>query len=201
MKRTLFILALLCTANAYAQLYKWTGADGKINYSDTPPPATARMVEKKLIDTGGGSTDSFPFDLAEATKNNPVIFYTTDKCLPCDDARAFLKTRGIPFMEKTVSSNEDMKKLRQASNANSLPTLMIGRNSHVGFEAGSWGSALTGAGYPEVNKLPPTYRYAQAEAAAPAPKPVEKPAAEALAIERKNTPATPPKNAPEGFQF
>lgn len=201
MKRTLLVLSLLCAASAHAQLYKWTGPDGKINYTDTPPPATGKLIDKKSFDGGGSSTESLPFELAEAAKNNPVTLYTSSQCVPCDEGRAFLKSRGIPFSEKTVTSNDDMKKLHQVSNSNSLPALTIGRNNQTGFESGAWGSALTAAGYPESNKLSPTYRFAQPEAASPAAKQIEKRSADIPPNEPKNTPPPPAKNAPPGFQF
>lgn len=201
MKNLLLILSMLCAASAHAQLYKWTGPDGKVNYTDTPPPATAKQVEKKTLSGSSSSMESFPFELAEATRNNPVTLYTSSKCSPCDDGRTFLKSRGIPFSEKTVSSSDDLKKLRQVSNADSLPALVIGRNSETGFEAGAWGSALTTAGYPASSLLPPTYRYSQAEAAAPAPKVAEKRPADAPVVNQRNNTPPPETNAPPGFQF
>ena len=34
------VAILLATATVAAQVYKWVDKDGKIQYSDTPPPAT-----------------------------------------------------------------------------------------------------------------------------------------------------------------
>ena len=39
-KLSILLLSLgLVATPAVAELYKWIGTDGKINYSDTPPPA------------------------------------------------------------------------------------------------------------------------------------------------------------------
>lgn len=48
----LFIAAaiLLATATVAAQVYKWVDKDGKVQYSDTPPPATATKTEARKID-------------------------------------------------------------------------------------------------------------------------------------------------------
>lgn len=40
-----FVIALAATA-AFAQTYKWRDPDGRIQYSDTPPPANARDVQQ-----------------------------------------------------------------------------------------------------------------------------------------------------------
>jgi len=45
------VLLLALAAPAYAQLYKWVDADGKVHYSDQPPPATARKEQKLNIRT------------------------------------------------------------------------------------------------------------------------------------------------------
>ena len=42
---------LLATATVAAQVYKWVDKDGKVQYTDTPPPANATKSEAKKIDT------------------------------------------------------------------------------------------------------------------------------------------------------
>ena len=46
------IAILLATATAAAQVYKWVDKDGKVQYSDTPPPKDATKAEAKKIDAG-----------------------------------------------------------------------------------------------------------------------------------------------------
>ncbi len=175
MKRVLLqscsVLLLMYTALAQAQLYKWVGPDGKVTYSDVPPPKSATHVETKSLAAGGAGTADLPYELAEAVKNQPVTLYTTSNCGPCDDGRKMLKERGIPFGEKTVSSNEDIAKFREAGGDGQLPLLTVGRSKERGFESSAWNRALTAAGYPESSKLPKNYVNPPAEAAAPAPKP------------------------------
>ena len=42
---------LLATATVCAQVYKWVDKDGKVQYSDTPPPASVTKSEAKKVDT------------------------------------------------------------------------------------------------------------------------------------------------------
>jgi glutaredoxin len=204
---SVFILALLAAGAAHAQMYKWVGPDGKVTYSDVPPPKTAAQVEQKNISAAAGiNTAGLPYELAQAVNNHPVTLYSGDKCAPCDDGRAYLKQRGIPFSEKTVTTNDDIARLKQLTGESSLPVLTIGRNKQSGFEAGTWGSALTAAGYPQTSQLPKSWRQPAAEAAAPKPK------SEQAAHSGKPTagsdtgsgvPSLPPAagNAPPGFRF
>ncbi|MES2932159.1 MAG: glutaredoxin family protein [Pseudomonadota bacterium] len=207
MKIKLLCLLTLCSLvgaiNAQAEMYKWVGPDGKITYGDTPPPDAAKQVEKKTVYSGGSNDSNLPFELAEAVKNHPVTLYTTPKCVPCDNGRALLSKRGIPFSEKTVVSNEDFIKLQQLSADGQLPALLVGRDKQSGFEAGAWGAALSAAGYPETNRLPKSYKNQAAEPAAPKlAVDKEKPAvADTPAARRKEAAAAPEVNTKPGFQF
>lgn len=204
------VLALLLAASAaHAQLYKWIGPDGKVTYSDVPPPKTASRVEQKDIAGGaGGAADTagLPYELAQAARNHPVTLYAGDKCEPCDEGRSFLKQRGVPFAEKTVTNNEDIARLKQLTSETRLPVLTVGRNKQAGFDAGAWGPALSAAGYPETSMLPKTYRQPAAEAAAPkarveqAAQRNQSAAAKAAATSAQSAPPAA-GNAPPGFRF
>ncbi|MFI4939498.1 MAG: DUF4124 domain-containing protein [Burkholderiales bacterium] len=198
------LIPLLIMASAHAQTYKWVAPDGSVTYSDKPPPASISKVEQKSY-AEGPSLANLPYALSEAVKNNPVTLYTAPNCAPCDAGRTLLNARGIPYSEKTVTSNNDIERVRQIAGSNQLPVMMVGHNKQVGFEAGGWGNALTTAGYPATSQLPNSYRN-------PAPVPVAPPAASPSKTNSAGNPAdtgkkgipTPPPplgNPPPGFQF
>ncbi|WP_394781129.1 glutaredoxin family protein, partial [Undibacterium sp.] len=130
MKKVLSALMLLSTGllalNASAQLYKSVGPDGKVTYSDVPPPPSVKRVEVKPITGGDAPVNNLPADLAGPASKNPVALYSTAGCAPCDDARSMLKSNGIPFAEKTVKTNEDIARLKQASGGSILPAMTVG---------------------------------------------------------------------------
>lgn len=201
------ILMLLCVSSANAQLYKWVGPDGKVTYSDAPPPSVATKVETRSLTTSGVNTADLPYEVAEATKAHPVTLYTTRDCQPCDEGRKLLTERGIPFTEKTVNSNDDIAQYKQAGGDGQLPLLTVGKFRERAFEAGAWNNVLTTAGYPESSRLPKSYRNPPAQAAAPAAPAEEKRApANAGANNTGSRPTAtdlPPAigNAPPGFRF
>lgn len=201
------LMILFVVTAAHAELYKWVGADGRISYSDTPPPKSAARVEQKSLTENAVGSSNLPYDLAEAVKNHPVTLYTSARCDPCDDARLALKNRGIPFTEKTVTTNEDLARLKQVANETNVPVMMVGRSKQAGFEAGAWNAALSAAGYPVASKLPMTYRHPAAEAASPRPA-VEKaaqagrtPPDHAAASASSGSLPAATGNAPPGFRF
>jgi glutaredoxin len=206
MKISNIALALLfmigCVGSVQAQLYKWVAPDGTVSYSDKAPPSTVAKVEKKSY-TSGPSLADLPYELAQAARANPVTLYTMQKCAACDQGRQLLNDRGIPFSEKTVSSNEDIERVQKISGGSQMPVIFVGRSKQTGFESGQWNSALTSAGYPTNNMLPKSYSNPVPEAAAPAPKPVEEAAAPKKADEQPALvqPLPAAGNAPPGFQF
>jgi glutaredoxin len=208
------LVLLLCAAGAQAQFYSWVDDKGVKHFSDQPPPPNAKAVAKKDMAAGSGQP-SLPYELAEAVRNFPVTLYTSGGCAACDQGRSLLQARGIPFTEKTVSSDEDHAMLAQAGSQGQVPLLLVGRNKLIGFEAGQWNGALTDANYPATRRLPAGYQQAKAETAAPrGPSPEERraaaqrAAAEAAAAkeearaeaERARRRAEEEKNKPD-FQF
>ncbi|MEA5097999.1 MAG: glutaredoxin family protein [Burkholderiaceae bacterium] len=195
------LLFLLLTASAQAQMYRWVDSSGKVNYSDRPPPTSVK-TQKKALAAGEVDNSGLPYALSQATKNNPVTLYTATSCAPCDEGRALLKSRGVPFSEKTVGSNADAERMKLAGGDGRLPFVTIGRTTQVGFDASSWDAALTSAGYPESSQLPANFRYAPAQSAAPAAPAAEKPAGNGRAPNRNARTQPPAENtAPSGFRF
>lgn len=153
---------------AHAQ-YKYVGPDGRVVYSDQPPPSNAKNVQKPATtgNASAGSSSGLPYALQQAVKTFPATLYTSKDCDACNQARNFLGKRGIPFTEKTVGNADDFKVFKDATGASQVPVLMLGNNKQVGFEEGAWNGALNVAGYPPNNLLPASYRNPAAAPAAP----------------------------------
>ena len=198
--KTGFLLLALATT-AGAQVYKWKDAKGVTHFSDTPPPPSVGKVELKSFRTG--AAPALPFELAEAVKNHPVTLYTTAQCEACDQGRAMLRARGIPFTEKTVFTNADQNALKQAGSAGQLPLLLVGRARQIGFEQGAWDKALNAAAYPSQAMLPNDYQAAAPAPAAPAARSAARPdaAAAAAAAEQAWREQLPRPSAAPDFQF
>ena len=198
---------LYCAALAHAQLYKSVGPDGRVTYGDTPP-AAAKQVETRPLPSGAIATAPLPYELAQVAKAQPVTLFTAEKCVPCDAARSFLAARGVPYTEKTVSSNEDIAALRAAGGDAQLPVLTIGRSKEKGYEEAAWNTALSAAGYPKTSQLPANWRNPAPQSAAPrstpnaAEVPEKAPAAKAPSSPGAASEAPPATGkAPPGFRF
>jgi glutaredoxin len=79
-------------------------------------------------------------------------------CAACDNARVYLRQRGVPFSERVVEGPDDLEALKRATGLDKVPVLMIGRERFAGFTPANWARALDYAGYPSESKLPPDFR-------------------------------------------
>ena len=195
---------VVAAAAAHGQTYKWKDAAGVVHYSDTPPAKGTVQVLRP--DSQPAASPALPYELARAVKLHPVTLYTTGRCDACDQGRALLRARGIPFAEKTVNTAEDREQLHRAGGKDELPLLVVGIRPVTGFAAATWNDALDAASYPRKSVLPPGYRTGASDAAAPVPPPrlpaAPAPDAAAAQAEQQQPRQQPqPKKTPPDFQF
>jgi glutaredoxin len=178
MRRIGIALAVALAAGAaHAQSYKWTDKDGKVNFTDTPPPPGARNVQKRAAAPGPAESGQGSFDLQLATKNFPVVLYTSDACGPCNDARDLLTKRGVPFREVQVGTAETRAELQKVSGELDVPVMTVGKDVQRGYEQNMYHTALDTAGYPKA----PVPGTPQQTAAKPGATPIAPPQATAQA--------------------
>jgi glutaredoxin len=200
--------ASLWGSASLAQVYRIVGPDGKVTFSDRPPPdaqaAQARTVP--IAGGGGSSTAALPAELRAAANRFPVTLYTTADCAPCLTARNFLASRGVPYTEKTVVTQDDAKALQNLSGEVRLPFATIGGQHVKGFAQSEWASYLDAAGYPKSSQLPPSWRnpaptplVAVQTAPAPASRPQQPVAQEPQA--EAPLPSDPSPSNPAGIRF
>lgn len=150
----LFLLSffsIIATTAMAQQLYRWVDAEGRIHYTDQPPPPNARKTEQKKFSNNTMQTSGLPYAMRKAAENFPVTLYVDVECTSgCVQARAYLNQRGIPFTEKTVKTEADVQAFNTLFQSKSvfLPSVTIGKQRLTGFEATQWSNALDSAGYP-----------------------------------------------------
>ena len=176
----LLLMSLLMTASlASAEgLYRWVDKDGNITYSDAPPPKDAKGVQKKKLGDNvvASDDDNMPFIVKNAVQRNPVTLYANSCGEACDQARALLSKRGVPFSNRNPETDPGASEaLKDLVGQLNVPTLAVGTNSVVGFSESAWNSALDAAGYPRFNVLGNARAAPKSPAAVPAPAPAPAP--------------------------
>jgi len=206
---TLLTTVLACAvltlaANTQAQMvYRIVGPDGKITFSDQPPPPASKAKVTSAAAGSGSSapSTSLPFELKDIVQRYPVTLYTSASCSPCASARNLLISRGIPFVERTINNSEDADALKRISGSTNLPVGTIGSQQLKGFSGEEWSQYLDAAAYPKTSVLPANYQQ-------PAPRPLvaSKAAVEPakLTTSAPGTPAQQPvdnSSNPYGIKF
>ena len=199
----LFAAAAFCGNDANAQqIYRIVQPDGRVTFTDTRPLETnAKATAASVAPLGGGSQAALPFELREAATRYPVTLYTAPECGPCGAGRTMLSNRGIPFSEKTVTTNEDIEALKRLG-ATSVPFLTIGSQQLKGFAESEWAQFLDAAGYPKTSQLPSGYTQPPATPLIAAQQPQAPARAPAAPTARAAAPApAPAADNPAGIRF
>ncbi len=182
------------------QVYKSVDKNGRVTYSEVPPlPGSG---DKLTGDSASGA--SLPYALQQVVSRYPVTIYTTADCGPCINARLMLTQRGVPFTERTVSSNEDIEAYKKLNGDTSMPLATIASQQLKGYEETEWTKYLDAAGYPKSSTLPRNFRNTEATSLT-FKKAAEKEAAEKPAVKPARPAAATapqePNNNPAGIRF
>ena len=150
-------LVLLAGAAPAQAVYRTVDRSGKVVFTDQPPTANASSAPAPG-DSSSASDQPLPYELRQVVQRYPVILYTGADCGGCSAGRSLLITRGVPFEERTVKSNEDIAALQRLSGQTGLPVLAIGSQKITGFSDSEWSQYLDAAAYPASTQLPAGFR-------------------------------------------
>jgi glutaredoxin len=200
--KTIAVLAVITLSASHLhaqQVFKSVDKNGRVTYSEVPPaPGTGEKL------TGESATNAaLPYSLQQVVSRYPVTLYTTADCAPCINARLMLTQRGVPFTERTVSSNEDIEAYKKLNGDTSMPLGTIAAQQLKGYEEGEWTKYLDAAGYPKSSTLPRNFRNTEATSLTPK-KAAEKEVAEKPAAKPSRSTAVVPQepaNNPIGIKF
>src|SRR5881394_2111007 len=112
----LALLMLIASGLAVAQtqqVYRYVDPEGRVVYSDKPPPADARDAQAKRIGRNTIETSNLSYAAVQAQERFPVTLYTFGCGLVCDSAAALLNKRGIPHTVVDVGQNDGAEKLKR----------------------------------------------------------------------------------------
>ncbi len=139
------------------QVYRYTDAEGRVVYSDRPPPGSARDVQPKRLGANFIENDALPLAARNASDNYPVTLYTFACGEICQMAEALLNRRGIPFTPVNVEEVTGAERLKALTGDMTAPVLQVGDKLVArGYNEARWHALLDEAGYPK--SVPPKQR-------------------------------------------
>ena len=152
---TAFAVLLLTTGLAAAQVqqvYRYIDVDGRVVYSDKPPPASAKDAQAKRIGGNTIETSDLSYATAQAQERYPVTLYT----FACG---VILRLgAGIGQQARGAAHGDRRQRGRRGRSPQKLtggldaPAMQVGDQYATGFNEGKWQNMLNDAGYP---KTPP----------------------------------------------
>lgn len=186
--RALFLALLLGMASSMAaaqiqQVYRYIDAEGKVVYSDKPPPPSAKEAQSKRIGANSIETSQLSYATQQAQERYPVTLYTFACGVVCDTAQGLLNKRGVPHTVVDVSVGDGADRLKKLAGGLDAPALQVGEQYSVGFNETKWQSMLSDAGYPQT---PPPRT-------GPVARPVTTAPASPTATAQTAVPTVPPK--------
>ena len=132
MMKNLLLILTLCCGLASAEVYKWTDENGKLHYSDKPPPgqSTQKLAVKinSYVQTSHQTIKS-----SQISSHSKVIMYSTSWCGYCKKARNHFAANNIAFIEYDIEENKRAKREYDALGGKGVPVILYGDQRMNGF--------------------------------------------------------------------
>lgn len=118
-----------------AEIYKWTDAEGNIQFSDSPPKnQTAKKIKLEINSVTIPKVSDNPDRIASTDR---VIIYTTDWCGYCKKAKTFMRKNNIAFIEYDIEKSSRAKREYDRLNGRGVPLIVVGKKTLSGFSPSS----------------------------------------------------------------
>ena len=151
----LLLVTLAAALPAAAQVYKWTGPDGRTHYGDRPPE-DAKLKDVKVglqSHAGTAQVDNWTEVIRRApppTTAPPgtiaITMYSAEWCPVSKRARAWFAQKGIEVREIDIEVAEDgMREFREFG-GRTVPLVIVGDMRMRGFDAAAMEKLLAPPG-------------------------------------------------------
>lgn len=151
----LLCIALAAALPAAAQVYKWTGPDGRTHYGDRPPE-DAKLKDVKVglqSHSGPAQVDNWtevirraPPPTTAAAGTVAITMYSTEWCPVSKRARAYFAQKGLEVRDLDIEAVEEgMREFREFG-GRAVPLVIVGDMRMRGFDAAAMDKLLAPAG-------------------------------------------------------
>lgn len=165
-----FAAAAASPASAQS-VYRYVDADGRVVYSDRPPPPDVKSVQTKRLGANYVETSEPSITAQMAAERFPATLFTFECGEVCQNAEGLLNRRGVPFtMVDVQKDDQGLTRLKTLTGEENAPVLTLGDKIVVkGYNESRWQAALDEAGYPKAPAQRRSQAVGRTEPAAPAP--------------------------------
>ena len=147
-------VAALASAPAGAQVFKWTGPDGRTHYGDRPP-GDAKKEELRIgvqsfggpaqVDTWAQVLKRPPAVDTSKPRGSAVTMFSTSWCPHCKRAKAYFAQKGVSYREVDVEASDAGRREFAGYGGSGVPLIIVGEQRMRGFDAGAMDRLLASA--------------------------------------------------------
>ncbi len=142
MFRTLALLIPLSlygmSAIAMAEMYKWQDQQGRIHYSEAPPPENTKSLKiDAAVNSFTSEVPDIDFYQAEVKSKevampklakNEVWLFSTPTCGYCRHAKEYMRLKKISYKEMDITQNAQYNSWFKQLGGGGVPLTLIGQN-------------------------------------------------------------------------
>lgn len=148
--KSALLLCLLAAPALAGKVYQWRDADGRVFYSDQPPPSVQYTERKIRPNTVGQASRASSAD--QANNETQVVLWVSASCEPaCSQALELLDRRGVQYDVRNVDPANEKSMLAFFNVVGTMqarpPVLQLGKEVLKEFNSPLWQAALSKAGY------------------------------------------------------
>ena len=136
-KKIVLALLIIGMCHAEAEIYKWIGQDGQVQFGDRPPAEARQGAEpvKLRINTYEAPEIIYtaPIEKESKARRKRVVMYSAEWCGVCKRAERYFKKNKIPFREYDVEKSEKGRKEYKKLQGQGVPIILIGKSRMNGF--------------------------------------------------------------------
>jgi glutaredoxin len=139
---------------AAAQVYKWTGPDGRTHYGDRPPEDAKRQELRIGVQSFGGpaEVDTWtkvlkrpPAVDTSKPRNDSITMYSTAWCPHCKRAKAYFARKGVGFREVDIEASDAGRREFEEYGGKGVPLIIVGERRMRGFDPDAMDRLLASA--------------------------------------------------------
>ena len=144
----------LAALPAAAQVYKWTGPDGRTHYGDSPPDNAPKRELRIDVQSFGGPAEVDTW--TKVLKRPPAVdtakprsasitMFSTAWCPHCKRAKAYFAQKGVGFREVDIEASDSGRREFEQYGGSGVPLIIVGEQRMRGFDPGAMDRMLASA--------------------------------------------------------
>ena len=147
-------VAALAALPAAAQVYKWTGPDGRTHYGDSPPENAPKQQLRIDVQSFGGpaEVDTWtkvlkrpPAVDTSRPRGEAITMFSTSWCPHCKRAKSYFAQKGVSFREVDIEASDSGRREFEQYGGSGVPLIIVGERRMRGFDAGAMDRLLASA--------------------------------------------------------